>query len=94
MAYDLLEYISLFGVVIVIGLVSALLYIYIQNYRQIKVTYGLGLILFATIIIIHNIIKIVEWVDYEDHVIDMIRLFEIIFEIIAFSILLKISWDH
>jgi uncharacterized membrane protein len=60
MAYDLLEYISLFGVVIVIGLVSALLYIYIQNYRQIKVTYGLGLILFATIIIIHNIIKIVR----------------------------------
>jgi hypothetical protein len=94
MGLNQIEYISVIGLIIVIGLIFALLYIYMRNYRVVRINYGLVLILLASILLIYNIFQILElWLNL-DHSIDIILLFEVIIEIIVFSIILKISLDH
>jgi hypothetical protein len=95
MAVFLVDFLTIIEILIIIGLVSIMLYIYIQNYRAIKVSYSLGLVLFALAIIIDNSIALFNYIDYStENTFDMITLFGNLIEILAFSILLKITWDN
>lgn len=78
-----------------IFLLCGLLYIYYKNYEDTKSGYAVGLLLFASTLLLQNILIITtyfitvvrHW--YEGSVMFAI----IVFEFIALSILFKISWQ-
>lgn len=79
--------------IINIGLLSGLLYLYIKSYRQIKIGFTVGLILFASILLLKSILSIVfilflfDQIDSPPIVLSLIQL-------IALGILLKITSDY
>ena len=79
--------------IINIGLLSGLLYLYIKSYRQIKIGFTVGLILFASILLLKSILSIVfilflfDQIDSPPIVLSLIQL-------VALGILLKITSDY
>lgn len=79
--------------VINIGLLSGLLYLYIKSYRQIKIGFTVGLILFAILLLFKSILLIGFFL-FIDMQIDSPRIVLSIIQLIALSILLKITLDY
>lgn len=77
-----------------IGLLSGLLYLYIKSYRQIKIGFTVGLILFASIFLIRSILTIAFLVVDIDLLTGRQALLSGAIEFIALAILLKITWDY
>jgi hypothetical protein len=77
-----------------IGLLSGLLYLYIKSYRQIKIGFTVGLILFASVLLIRSILAIALLIIDSDVLIGKQALLGGIIEFIALAILLKITWDY
>ena len=77
-----------------IGLLSGLLYLYIKSYRQIKIGFTVGLILFASVLLIRSILAIALLIIDSDILIGRQALVGGIIEFIALVILLKITWDY
>lgn len=81
-----------------IGVLLGLLYIYIRSYRQIKIGFTTGIILFAAILLLRNIFDITYLImtgnmlnNSHDLTKDIIGG---IIQFIALTILLKITWDY
>jgi hypothetical protein len=92
---NLIESISVIGLLIAIGLILALLYIYVRNYRVVRIHYGLLLVLLTSLLLLYNIFEITEvWFNLESRLVDIIMLCETIIEIIILSIVLKITLNH
>ena len=80
------------------GILVGLLYVYINNYRQIKIGFTIGIILFAAILLLKNIFDITYLIvtgnmlncshDLTGDIIGGIIQFT------ALAILLKITWDY
>ena len=77
-----------------IGLLLGLLYLYIKSYRQIKIGFTIGLILFASALLLRSISTIAFLVLFSDVFIGKPILIGGIIEFIALAILLKITWDY
>ncbi len=77
-----------------IGLLSGLLYLYTKSYRQIKIGFTVGLILFATMLLIKSISTVVFLIVDADVFIGRHVYIGGIIEFIALAILLKITWDY
>ena len=77
-----------------IGLLSGLLYLYIKSYRQIKIGFTVGLILFASVLLIRSISTIVLLAIDSDVLTGKHAAIGGIIEFIALVILLKITWDY
>ena len=80
------------------SILVGLLYVYINNYRQIKIGFTIGIILFAAILLLKNIFDIAYLIvtgnmlncrhDLTGNLVGGIIQF------IALAILLKITWDY
>lgn len=77
-----------------IGLLTGLLYLYTKSYRQIKIGFTVGLILFALMLLIKSILTIVFLIIDPDILVGRPVYFGGIIEFIALAILLKITWDY
>lgn len=77
-----------------IALLLGLLYLYIKSYRQIKIGFTIGLILFASALLLRSISTIGFLILYGDVSIERPILISGIIEFIALAILLKITWDY
>lgn len=78
-----------------IFLLCGLLYIYWGNYRETKSSYSVGLLLFASALLLQNILLTgTYFINVLSHWYEGILMFVlIVFEFIALSILFKISWE-
>lgn len=78
-----------------IFLLCGLLYIYYKNYKDTKSGYAVGLLLFASTLLLQNILVIATYfITIVKHWYEGSVMFAIIvFEFIALSILFKISWQ-
>lgn len=79
--------------IINIGLLSWLLYLYIKSYRQIKIGFTVGLILFASILLLKSILSI-GFILFSNIRIDIPYIILSIVQLIALSVLLKITLDY
>lgn len=81
-----------------IGVLLGLLYIYIRSYRQIKIGFTTGIILFAAILLLRNIFDITYLImtgNMLNNSHDLTRdIIGGIIQFIALTILLKITWDY
>jgi len=77
-----------------IGLLIGLLYLYTKSYRQIKIGFTVGLILFAIMLLIKSISTIVFLMVDSDLLIGRPVYIGGIIEFMALAILLKITWDY
>jgi hypothetical protein len=77
-----------------IGLLSGLLYLYIKSYRQIKIGFTVGLILFASFLLLKSIFTVGILIVESDALIGRPIYMGGIIEFIALAILLKITWDY
>ncbi len=76
-----------------IGLLSGLLYLYIKSYRQIKIGFTVGLILFASILLLKSILSI-GFILFIAIQLNIPFIVLSIIQLIALSILLKITLDY
>ena len=77
-----------------IGILSGLLYLYVKSYRQIKIGFTLGLMLFASVLLLKSIATIVLLIIDNDAILNYHGIIGGVIEFIALSILLKITWDY
>ncbi len=77
-----------------IGLLTGILYLYTKSYRQIKIGFTVGLILFALMLLIKSISTIAFLLADSDLLIGRSIYIGGIIEFIALAILLKITWDY
>ena len=80
-----------------IVLLLGLLYLYIKSYRQIKIGFTAGLILFASLLLLKSILTIGFLTFDIDTLTDRPGrpiIIGSIIEFIALAILLKITWDY
>jgi hypothetical protein len=77
-----------------IGLLTGLLYLYTKSYRQIKIGFTVGLILFALMLLIKSITTITFLIVDIDLLIGRPIYIGGIIEFIALAILLKITYDY
>jgi hypothetical protein len=77
-----------------IGLLSGLLYLYIKSYRQIKIGFTAGLMLFASVLLLKSISTIILLIVDNDILLNYHGVIGGIIEFIALTILLKITWDY
>jgi len=74
-----------------ISLLSGLLYLYIKSYRQIKIGFTVGLILFASVLLIKSVSTIILLLIDNDAILNYHGIIGGVIEFIALAILLKIS---
>jgi hypothetical protein len=77
-----------------IGLLTGLLYLYTKSYRQIKIGFTIGLIIFALLLLIKSIFTIGFLIVDSDALIGRPIYIGGIIELIALAILLKITYDY
>ncbi len=77
-----------------IGFLSVLLYLYIKSYRQIKIGFTVGLILFAVTLLFRSITTIAFVVGASSDTISSPLFTGSIIQLIALMILLKMTWDY
>ena len=78
------------------GLLLALLLIYLKSYRTIRSKFTLGLIIFATLMLLHkvgNILFIFRNNEFGVPKLGLPASILILIELLAYSALLYISWD-
>jgi hypothetical protein len=102
-----LNRIILFAAIIVgianIGLLSGLFYFYWNSYKQLKSKFTTGLLYFALILLVQNILAIIALIVFsilgiEIHELGGTEIYSILLlvtlaQLIALSILFKITWD-
>ena len=78
-----------------IGLLSGLISLYAKSYRQIKIGFTVGLMLFASVLLLKSITTIgLLIIDNDAFTHSKPLLIGGIIEFIALAILLKITWDY
>ena len=77
-----------------ISILLILIHIYIRSYKQIKVGFTIGLMLFALALLFRSVLTIVFLIiDNQAFLVDHEVISDII-ELIALVILLKVTWDY
>jgi len=89
-------YLISFGIYVIGTALSALLlYIYAKNYRHIKSHYNIGLMIFALLFLIDNVISLHQvlfsWSHYSTSAISHVLLQDVI-DVVGLSALLYITW--
>lgn len=77
-------------------LLSALLYVYLNNLKKIKSKFTIGLFVFALLFLIQNIVSLYFYLTMMDYYVPQVEMHVFIFTLlqaIAFMILLKITWE-
>lgn len=92
--YTGIKFIAIIIELLNIGLLSGLLYLYIKSYRQIKIGFTVGLILFALMLLIKSITTIGFLIVDTDSLIGHPVYIGGIIEVIALTILLKVTYDY
>lgn len=77
-----------------IALAGGLLYLYVKSYNQIKIGFTVGLILFATLLLIKNVVIVAFILTDSSAIMDKPYYIGEIIQLIAMTILLKITWDY
>jgi hypothetical protein len=92
-----IQYISVGIYAVSMAISAILLYIYTKNYRHIKSSYNIGLIIFATLFLLDNIISLHQTIFAGMYLIDDPAIVSHIFlqdviDLIGLSTLLYITW--
>ena len=77
-------------------ILAALLHIYIKNLRKIKSNFTIGLLIFALLFLIQNIVSLYFYLTMMDYYVPEVELHVFIFTLlqtIGFAILLKLTWE-
>ena len=73
-----------------------LVYVYYRNLKQIKSKFTIGLLIFALLFLMQNVISVYYYATMMDYYVDQVQPFVFVFSLlqtIAFVVLLKISWE-
>jgi hypothetical protein len=76
-------------------LILSLLYVYINNLKQAKSVYTVGLVLFAVLFLLHNSVCLYSLLTMTPHYVDGMEWYQLTFaglQTIAFSIMTWITW--
>jgi len=78
-------------------ILSALIYIFVKNYRHIKSKYTLGLMVFSALFLVHIFMAMVmgvyTWIDVSDNTIMVWLLITELIQMLGLAALLYITWD-
>ena len=77
-------------------ILAALLHIYIKNLRKIKSNFTIGLLIFALLFLIQNIVSLYFYLTMMDYYVPEVELHVFIFTLlqtIGFAVLLKLTWE-
>ena len=77
-----------------VGLLLGLIYIYTKSYRQIKFGFTVGIILFASLLLVKSLFAIGFILFDSDMHLDSHYILGSFLQIVAILILLKITWDY
>lgn len=94
LGYSGIKIIALIIEITNILLLSGLLYLYLKSYNQIKIGFTVGLILFALLLLIKSISTVVFIIIDVDAFIGRSVYIAGIIELIALTVLLKVTWDY
>lgn len=78
--------------VINLGLILALMYVYFTNYKKVRSTYILGLLLFASLFFIHNLVSFYYNFNLLPFYIDEVKVFAFVFTLLQTLALLSLTW--
>lgn len=92
--YDGIKFMAFIIEIANIGVLIGLIYLYIKSYRQIKIGFTVGLILFALTLLIKSIISLAFLLVDDGLLINRPIYIVGIIEFIALVILLKVTWDY
>lgn len=77
-------------------ILAALLHIYIKNLRKIKSSFTTGLVIFALLFLVQNIVSLYFYLTMMDYYVPAVELHVFIFTLlqtIGFAVLLKLTWE-
>ena len=77
-------------------ILASLLHVYIRNLRKIKSNFTLGLLIFALLFLIQNIVSLYFYLTMMDYYVPEVELHVFIFTLlqtIGFAVLLKLTWE-
>ena len=77
-------------------LLLGLIYVYYKNLRKIKSNFTMGLLIFAILFLIQNIVSLYYFITMMDYYVPEVETHVFIFTLlqtIGFGILLKITWE-
>ena len=77
-------------------LLGCLMYIYIKNLRKIKSKFTIGLLIFALLFFVQNLVSLFYFITMMDYYSPEIELHVFLFtllQVIGFAVLLKITWE-
>ncbi|GAB6055582.1 hypothetical protein JCM15415_08980 [Methanobacterium movens] len=99
MVSELLGYFEIKTIAIIIeianiAILSTLLYLYFKSYRQIKIGFTLGLIFFASMLLIKSVSTIIFLMVNPDLLVGHPVYIGGFIQFIALLILLKITWEY
>ena len=77
-----------------VSLLSGLIYLYIKSYRQIKIGFTIGLMLFASFLLLRSIFAVALLILDSDMISGNHEFLSSIIEFVALAILLKVTWDY
>lgn len=77
-------------------ILAALLHVYIKNLRKIKSSFTIGLMIFAILFLLQNIVSLYFYITMMDYYVPKVELHVFIFTLlqtIGFAVLLKLTWE-
>jgi len=77
-------------------ILAALLHVYIRNLRKIKSNFTIGLLIFALLFLVQNIVSLYFYLTMMEYYVPAVELHVFIFTLlqtIGFAILLKLTWE-
>ena len=77
-------------------MLAALLHVYIKNLKRIKSSFTAGLLIFALLFLIQNIVSLYFYLTMMDYYVPEVELHVFIFTLlqtIGFAVLLKLTWE-
>ena len=77
-------------------MLAALLHVYIRNLRKIKSNFTIGLLIFALLFLVQNIVSLYFYLTMMQYYVPAVELHVFIFTLlqtIGFALLLKLTWE-
>ena len=91
----LMKFITVLTVVSILMLLL-LVYIYYKNLKKIKSSFTIGLLIFAVLFLVQNLVSVYYYVTMMDYYVPAVEKHVFIFTLlqtIGFAVLLKITWE-
>lgn len=77
-------------------ILAVLMHVYIKNLSKIKSSFTIGLLIFAALFLVQNIISLYFYITMMDYYVPEVELHVFIFTLlqtIGFAVLLKLTWE-